>query len=73
MNGIPALAVKCDRYDECRDRHEALERRVASVETRQQSQGESIAALRAQVASAAAFGSLVGGGVVALVVKMIAH
>lgn len=69
MSTPTPFTLKCDRWEECKERHDDLVARVERVEARQQTHGESIAALKVQVAVAAAVGSLVGGGLVAIAVS----
>ena len=56
----------CQTNPECDRRLGVIEARVGVVEQRQQVQGESIAALRAQVFAWSAFGALAGGALVAV-------
>lgn len=72
MSTLSPLVVKCDRFNECKDRHDTLARRVEGIDERLRAQGESIAALRAQVAMWAAFGALAGGGLVSVAVNLVA-
>lgn len=76
---LPTLNPKCDRYEDCEKRREELDRRIDKahermdvLDDRVRAQGESIAALRAQVAMWAAVGALAGGGLVSIVVNLAA-
>lgn len=53
------------------DRIDRVEARVNGIDTQVRTQGESIAALRAQVAMWAAFGALLGGGIVSLAANLL--
>jgi hypothetical protein len=62
----------------CEVRHAALveqvgrlEARVGDIDSRVRTQGESISALRAQVAMWAALGALAGGGIVSVAVNVL--
>ena|GEM_PF-4162831 len=67
------FTVKCDRWDECEKRHDVLASRVNTIEERVRVHGESIAALRAQVAMWAALGAIAGGGLASILVKLVAN
>jgi type II secretory pathway component PulM len=56
----------CDLHLDCDRRFTELGEWMARIDERQRVQGESIAAVRAQVAAYAAVGSLIGGGLVSL-------
>lgn len=73
MGPPTVLSVKCDRYEECERRHDKLEDWVKRIDARVQTQGESIAALRVQVAMWAGLGAVVGGGVVSALGRLILH
>lgn len=57
----------CSITPECDRRFEEMAAHIRVLDERTRIHGESIAALRAQVAAYAAMGSLVGGGLVSLV------
>jgi hypothetical protein len=68
----------CEFHGSCQRQFAAIEKRVdevaadvSAIDKRVQSQGESIAALRAQVAMWAALGALAGGAVVSVAVNLI--
>jgi hypothetical protein len=67
------MPLICDRWDECKERHDRLESWVRDLDRRVQIHGESIAALKVQVAMWAAVGALAGGAIVSAVMKLLVN